>query len=311
MDDSGPVVIVELAADAAKSPNVGTLIDACTVALRRGECTLPSGGASASVSAVASVTFRSVEPTEVLVEVHASGANGASTAREIVFRREDSEGEKWRSIGFTIASLAGELGVQEAPRRRVEPAPPKPAVAAEPKPAPRPVPSVRVFPFHLGARFEVGPGLDRGPVRLGGALTAGFDLPGHVLSAWALAADAFRPGAVGAVDMTWTRFGIGLAAAAPLPFGIEGRAALGVVLERLAATETDAASQVEQSRSRWLSGAEVDGSVRFPRATRLGGLVGGYMVRLSGGTAVISHGVELASSPATEGGLFAGVEVRL
>jgi hypothetical protein len=43
----------------------------------------------------------------------------------------------------------------------------------------------------------------------------------------------------------------------------------------------------------------------------VGGVIGGYLVRLSGGTAVVSHGVELASSPGTEGGAFAGLEVRL
>src|SRR5689334_10675022 len=113
MDDTGPVVIVELAAEAAKSQNVGTLIDACTVALRRGECTLSSGGSSVSAAAVAVVTFASSDPTEVTVEVRAAGPSGGTTSRDLLFRHEDSEGEKWRSIGFTIASLVGALGVQE------------------------------------------------------------------------------------------------------------------------------------------------------------------------------------------------------
>ena len=310
MDDSGPVVIVELAASAAASPNVGALIDACTVALRRGECTMPREGTARSADAVATVTFRSSDPPEVLVEVRAVRSDTA-TSRDLVFRREDSENERWRSIGFTIASLAGVLGVQEAARPPPpEPPPLKPPVP-ERKPAPLPAPPVHLSPFRLGVRFELGPGLDRGPVRFGGALLAGYDLPGRVLSVWALAADAFRPSAVGSVDMNWARFGVGLSAAAPLFSNIEGRVALAVVLERLAASETEAATQVEQSRSRWLSGAELDASLRFPAATRFGGVLGGYVVRLSGGTAVVSHGVQLASSPATEGGLFAGVEVRL
>jgi len=307
MDDSGPVVIVELAAEAAASPSVGTLIDACSVALRRGECTMARGGMNQPADAVAVVTFRSSDPTEVLVEVRAGRGNGA-TSRDIVFRREDSEGEKWRSIGFTIASLAGALGVQEAPRPT--PTPAKSSVPEE-KPAPRPVAPVRLSPFRIGARFELGPGLDRGPVRFGGALVAGYDLPGHVLGACVLAGHALRPAAVGNVDMTWSRFGIGLSAGTALPFGVEARAALGIVLERIAASEIDATTRVEESRSRWLSGVELDGSVRVPAATRVGGVFGGYLVRLSGGTAVVSHGTELASSPATEGGFFAGMEVRL
>jgi hypothetical protein len=44
---------------------------------------------------------------------------------------------------------------------------------------------------------------------------------------------------------------------------------------------------------------------------RVGGVVGGYVVSLSGGTAVMSHGAELASSPGTGVGAFAGLEVRL
>lgn len=309
MDDSGPVVIVELAAEAAASPNVGALIDACTVALRRGKCTKADEG-DGSADATAVVTFRSSDPTEVVVEVRA-GSGNASTSREILFRREDSENEKWRSIGFTIASLAGALGVQEAstlPPPKPMPAPPP---VPERKPTPHAVAPVRFSPVRLGARFEIGPGLDNGPVRFGGALIGGYDLPGRVLGVWALAGHAVRSSAAGNVDMAWSRFGVGLSAAAPLPLGVEGRVSLGVALERIAASETDATTQAEENRSRWLSGAEVDGSVRFPAATRVGGLVGGHLVRLSGGTAVVSHSVELASSPATEGGFFAGIEVRL
>jgi hypothetical protein len=306
MDDAGPVVIVELAAEAAASPNVGALIDACTVALRRGACTT-ANEVGVSADAVAIVTFRSSDPTEVLVEVRADRAN-ASTSRSIVFRHEDTESEKWRSIGFTIASLAGALGVQEAPPPAPKPVPAPPPVP-ERKP-PRPTAPVRLSPFRIGARFELGPGLDNGPVRFGGALGVGYDLPGRVLGVWALAGHAVRSAAVGNVDMAWSRFGIGLSAAAPL-LGLEGRAALGVVLERVAASETDSTTQAEENRSRWLSGVESDASVRFPAASRVGGVLGGYLVRLSGGTAVVSHGVELASSAATEGGFFAGVEVRL
>jgi hypothetical protein len=310
MDDSGPVVIVELAAEAASSPNVGALIDACTVALRRGQCTSARDVTNQSADAVAIVTFRSSDPTEVLVEVRV-GQGNASTSRDISFRREDSEGEKWRSIGFTIASLAGALGVQEAPRPvHPEPTPLKPPVP-EKKPAPRPVAPTRLSPFRIGARLEVGPGLDRGPVRFGGALSADYDLPVRVLGVWALAGHALRSSAVGNVDMGWTRFGVGMSAAAPIPPAIEARVALGVVLERIVASETEATTQVEQSRSRWLSGLELDGSIRLPAATRVGGVLGGYVVRLSGGTAVVSHGVELASSPAVEGGFFVGLEVRL
>lgn len=310
MDDSGPVVIVELAAEAAASPNVGALIDACTVALRRGKCTTAREGMTRPADAVAGVTFRSSDPTEVLIEVRA-GPGDASTSRNIVFRREDSESEKWRSIGFTIASLAGVLGVQEAPPPPTpEPVPAKKPIPKE-KPEPQPIALPRLSPFRVGARFELGPGLDNGPVRFGGALFAGYDLPGRVLGVWGLAGHAVRSSAVGDVDMTWSRFGIGLSGAAPLPLGVEGRAALGVVLERVAASETDATTRAVESRSRWLSGAELEASVRFPAATRFGGVLGGYVVHLSGGTAVVSHGVELASSPATEGGFFAGIEVRL
>src|ERR1041384_3946199 len=111
MDDAGPVVMVELPADAAASPNAATLIDACTVALRRGECTLAHAGERRSLDAVAVVTFRSSDPPEVFVEVRAERRSPPSTSRELVFRPEDSDSERWRSIGFTIASLAGELGV--------------------------------------------------------------------------------------------------------------------------------------------------------------------------------------------------------
>lgn len=322
MDDASPVVIVELPAEAQVSPNVKTLLKACTVALRRGACILssPDGESNPSANAVAVVTFEPEDRLQVLIEVGAQRERRPEwTSRRIVFRPEDSEGEKWRSMGFTIASLAGALGVLERP----EPAQAEPKPVAPPPPAPPPkrteIPHEVVrrpkgatsAPFHLGARFEIGPGLDDGSGRLGGALFGGYDLPGGVLSASALVADAARTSAVSDVDLTWTRFGVGLSAAAKLPLRVEGRGGVLVALERIAATETDAASGSVQTRNRWLSGIELDVSARWPRASPVGGVIGAYLLRLSGGTAVVSHGVALASSPATESGVFLGIEVRL
>jgi hypothetical protein len=157
----------------------------------------------------------------------------------------------------------------------------------------------------------MGPGLNEGPPRFGGALSFGYDLPGRAIGVGMVLAEALRPSAVGAVDMTWTRLGVGMSLSGALPFGTAGRAALLVVAERVAADETDPVTLAEESRSRWLSGVEADLSLRWPRLSRVGGIIGGYAVRLSGGTAVVSHGVELASSPATEGGFLAGIEFRL
>lgn len=315
-----PVIVVELPAEERASPNVATLLSACTVALRRGGCVLEEkNGEGRASNATAVVTFSSAERPRVLVEVTARGDGGpSSTSRRIVFRAEDSESERWRSIGFTIASLAGALGVGEGEQPPPEPAPapatpaetPNPVRAPEPHRPRRQTSAVPLPPVHAGARFEIGPGLDRGPPRLGGALFLGYDLPGRVLSASALAADAVRPLAAGDVDMTWMRVGIGLSASSPLPLESEGRVGLLVVAERIAADETEAVTLREESRSRWLSGMELDLGLRWPRSARVSGLIGGSLVRLSGGTAVVSHGVELASSPATEGGFFAGLEAR-
>lgn len=317
MDDAAPVVVVELPGGERASPNVGTLLRACTVALRRGKCVLPhteSDDSAAEVTAV--VTFQESERPSVLVELTANGDAGQSTSRQIVFRPEDSESERWRSIGFTIASLAGALGGAEPTPEPEKPAPHPPVEAPKPAPPRAPIPRSRpasalLPPFHLGARFELGPGLDRGPPRWGGAIVVGYDLPGRVLSAWALLGDASSPGAARNIDMSWMRAGVGLSAQAPLPAELEGRAALIVVAERIAAHETDPATQFEDSRSRWQSGVELDLALRWPRTARVGGVVGGYVVSLSGGTAVMSHGAELASSPGTGVGAFAGLEVRL
>jgi len=323
MDDASPVVIVELPPDAQTSPNAKTLLKACTVALRRGACVLSASEGEApngSLEAVAVVTFSSADGLQVLIEVGTQRERRPKwTSRQLLFRPEDSDAEKWRSMGFTIASLAGALGIpeREAASETPEPPPRPPAPKAAPPPAPkkretpRPVRTQPLPPFHVGARFETGPGLDNGSFRFGGALFVGYDLPGGVVSLTALGEDAARAGAVADVDMAWTRFGLGLSAAAPLPLDVEGRAGLLIAVEQVGATETDAASQVEESRSRWVSGIELDVSTRWPRASPVGGLFGAYLFRLSGGTAVKSHGAVLASSPATEGGLFLGLEARL
>ena len=322
LDDASPIVIVELPADAQSHPNVKTLLKACTVALRRGECipSSPDGEAPGrSTEAIAVVTFVTSDRLQVLVEVGTQREGRPTwTSRQIVFRPEDSEAERWRSMGFTIASLVGALGIPEG--SSTEPADTTPAPRAQPlapakiveppKREPRPPKPTQPGHFHAGARFETGPGLDNGAFGFGGAVLLGYDLPGGVLAASALAASAARPGAVSDVDMTWTRFGVGLTVAARLPLDLEGRGALLVALERIAATEKDGASLAEETQSRWLSGVEVDVGARWPRTSPVGGLLGGYLVRLAGGTAVKSHGTVLASSPASEIGLFVGVEVR-
>jgi hypothetical protein len=310
MGRMGPVVLVDLPAEQASSPRVPAMLAACTAALRHGECVLSNGGERADARAIAVVTWRDAAQLDVWIEVGARREGQAIwTSRKLDFRPEDAPEEQWRSIGFAIAGLAGAL----------DPALPEPAPASIPRPEPPSTvvahdtatpKTARPLPFRLGGRIEIGPGLDRGAWRVGGVAALQYDLPGQLISVVATAGDAEATGATQSVDMNWARFGLGLAISTPLPAGAEGSAGVLFGLERVAATESDA-SGTSEAKSRWLGGAILDVSVRWPRSSPVGAVLGGQLVRLSGGTAVRSHGEQVASSPATETALLAGLDVRL
>lgn len=311
MGRMGPVVLVDLPAEQASSPRVPAMLSACTAALRHGECVLSNGDERADARAIAVVTWRDAAQLDVWIEVGARREGQAIwTSRRLDFHPEDAPEEQWRSIGFAIAGLAGALDPalpETAPASPpLEPAPPA-VVAHDTATAPK---AARPLPFRLGGRIEVGPGLDRGAWRVGGVAALEYDLPGQLISVVATAGDAEATGAIQSVDMNWARFGLGLAISTPLPAGAEGSAGVLFGLERIAATESDA-SGTSEAKSRWLGGAILDVNVRWPRSSQVGAVLGAQLVRLSGGTAVRSHGEPVASSPATETALLAGLDVRL
>jgi hypothetical protein len=319
--DMSPTVVVMLPAEVAP-PEAQTLVAACTAALRTGQCIVGSDG-DADTIAVATVVLAGNDSVHLAVDVRADASTPARhPSRELVFKEADPIDERWKSVGFAIASLSGggietstgEEAPVESTLRTVAPK----ATSAEPKPASagsvdRAIPVATVSPplgrARVNARFETGPGIEGGPWRVGGALGAGYDLGTRVVGLSALVAYAREPVAVSNVGVSWLTLGAG-ASAALVFFRIEGRIGLSAGARFIRASETDPSTGQEQARSRWLPAGLADLSLKWPADGTLAIFSGVQGVALSGGTAVQSHGMFVGASPAFELGLFVGAELR-
>jgi hypothetical protein len=312
-----PTVVVMLPAADAAAADTRALVTACTAALRTGQCVIGDGSDSATAIAVATVAFGANGRVRIEVDVRASESLPARhPVRELVFHEADPIEERWKSVGFAVAGLSG--GAVEPSPEPPEEAPPEAAVVPvkSPKPGPKATPSdlrpsdeEGEHPLRASARIETGPGLTRGTWRLGGALGAGYDFDDGFWGIDVHASYAANPATVRGVDVSWLTVAAGASVAWTL-FDVEGR--LGALLgaRDVHATESDAASGDQQSRSRWLPVGIVHASARWPASALLGILSGVELRRASGGTAVESHGAYIGSSSALDFGLFLGVEVR-
>jgi len=178
-------VAIEIAPPQASREAVTVLLAACTRAVDETECMLAADATQGS-SAVAIVTWQS--QNRVFVEVGTRrGGRSLWRSRSVQFRAADEPGERWKTLGFAIGTLARSDNTEPAresredPNATAEPAPPekpKPRPAAEPqKPKPyqsqpgesgveRPSATSRRVAIDLGA--SSGPGI--GAWRLGGVL---------------------------------------------------------------------------------------------------------------------------------------------
>ena len=316
-----PTVVVMLPAEVTPA-EAQTLVATCTAALRAGQCIVGSDADDAAI-AVATVVLAGKDSVHLAVDVRpVASAPARHPSRDLVFKEADPVEERWKSVGFAVASLSGG-GLEPIPEEEAPPVegtlrtvPPK-AAPAESKPAtetadraaPVAVPPPPLGRTRVSARFETGPGIEGGPWRVGGALGAGYDLGARVVGLSALVAYAREPVAVGNVGVSW--FTLAAGASAALVFSrIEGRLGLSVGARFMRASETDPSTAEEQAQSRWLPAGIADLSLKWPADGTLAIFSGVQGMALSGGTAVQSHGMFVGASPAFELGLFVGAEVR-
>ncbi|HEX4340213.1 MAG TPA: hypothetical protein VH062_30100 [Polyangiaceae bacterium] len=311
-----PFVVVMLPPGEVAAADSRALVTACTAALRTGQCVVDASGETGAI-AVATISAGASGNVHVEVDVRATeSAPARHVARELTFQDADPVRERWRSVGFAVAGLSGG-GVESAPEEpeTVPPPPPSPPPVAK-KAAPSAPTSASPadyeaseHPFRASARFDAGPGLTRGTWRLGGALGAGYDFDDGFWGIDVLASYAANPASVSGVDVSWATFAGGASVAYTL-FDVEGRLGAMFGARDVRASETDGASGVTQTRSRWLPVGIVDASLRFPATTLLGVLSGIELRRATGGTAVQSHGTYIGASPSVDFGLFVGLQVR-
>jgi hypothetical protein len=105
----GTVVVLMPAAD-IRGSDARTLTASCTAALREGECVVSENATPAAI-AVATVTVRAAGKVHIDVDVRATDASPSRhPSRDLIFRDADPLEERWKSVGFAIASMSGAAG---------------------------------------------------------------------------------------------------------------------------------------------------------------------------------------------------------
>jgi hypothetical protein len=104
-----PLVIVEIGVHDAPPALSAALLQACSASVPRGECKFDDAGDEAPV-AIATVKWDGNAERGVHVEVGARRhGESAWLSKTLQFRAVDPRGERWRSVGLTIATLVREL----------------------------------------------------------------------------------------------------------------------------------------------------------------------------------------------------------
>jgi hypothetical protein len=176
---SAALIVIEIAAPSVSDAELAVLVSACTRAARDAECVLTKNAADEPPSAVAIVSAQAPDKMRVEVGVR-DGDHDTWRTKDFSFLAADESADRWRAIGFAIGTLAES---QPPPPEDSAPAPPAPVAAPQEltlppppplAPKPKPGPGLQLF---VGAAALFGPGLDRPPWRLGGALDALLAVP--------------------------------------------------------------------------------------------------------------------------------------
>jgi hypothetical protein len=297
-------IAVELPPGDVASPGAQALLETCTVGTQtRARCVLSQdAGADDERIAVAIVTWDGAARTGAHVEVGLRyGGLQKWRARDMSFAREDPEVERWRTVGFAIATLAGDLIERgEDASRREAPAAPAPAAPQRAiSGAPPATDSLELPPRSwLDALVSVETGAGSAPAFRGDMNFAHMLDPEHWFVAggvhcaaqW-LGADRLsivRPGA---------SVGIG---AVVLELGRRARVTLRVeaTLELVHVTGTDPATGATARADRLIPGLE-EGLDGVWSASRSVGLVAGVRAaEWTGAVDIRAHGQPVARIPA-------------
>ena len=165
---------------------MAVLVSSCTRAARNAECVLAKNAPEDQPEAVAIVSVQGEDKIRVEVGVR-QGDHDSWRTKDFAFLAADAAADRWRAVGFAIGTLAeGEAAPETAASAASPEPPPAPTPGAVPPlaaPPPSPPPPAERapapasgFPIFVGAASVFGPGLDRGPWRLGASLYADVGL---------------------------------------------------------------------------------------------------------------------------------------
>lgn len=158
---------IEEPSSAEASPELeAALVRACTAAVREGDCAVDRDRPEMQRTAVAVVRW-SAHEHDVRIEFSTENDEGSRTlSRSLSFTDADERRERWRTVGLTIATLAGEAEPATGDKARSAPTelPPARSKHAQPNQAPRSLDAPKLW---LDAGGLVGTALDTASPRYG------------------------------------------------------------------------------------------------------------------------------------------------
>lgn len=283
-----PIVAVQVAPPEAPAALEQRMLEACSSGLRGTRCVRARSEDSSDPRAIAVVSW--VGQSEVNIEVGLGREQPPVwRARNLAFEAGDPEAERWRAIGFTIALLVGDDGVEPA------------AALALPEDAAPAAGADAALPLALEARAVAGAGLVSAAWRWGGEVRLSLLLSDSFFATssvqYALASDEPE------IDVRWldASAGVGLWSAELLD-DVEGRARFELLLENLAVTAQQ--NGVRERQSVWIPGILVGVDVGFRFAPHWVASARLDAFGLDGSTSVTSEGERVAASAGA--GLFLG-----
>jgi len=252
------LIVIEISAPNVSDDALAVLVSSCTRAARGAECVLGKNTPEETPAAVAIVSLQSEDKMRVEVGIR-EGDHDTWRTKEFSFLAADEPADRWRAVGFAIGTLAENNPEPEpAPPPQApsepRPAPLPPATTPPPRISPKPVASPLVFVSALGV---VGPGLDRGPWRIGselGVAVAPARLPIYLTLAGSVSTRFTRDDL--GVSARW--FDVSVGAGIPL-FGKLDHSGLELAASFLVErfdVSIAALSEASDSKARWLFGAQ-------------------------------------------------------
>jgi hypothetical protein len=324
----GPLLIVELPTADTTVPEAAALVRACSQGLGSGRCELSSQSAKPA-AAVAVVSLRGPDAIGALIEVGSRRHESRSwRTQEVVFQPQDERLERFRTLGFAIATLFRETQIEPAQEEGATGEPRRPSSGAARKEAaesktnaeassaaarPNTLPFTR-YPLGwltVGALAAYDDDLPAS-WRLGGRLALGvapFELP-----LFASLSGSYAAGEVPAtseqpeISLSWATVALGAGAYFSLPSDLSARIGVQGVLVDLAAHATEGDRREESQR--WVRGGQLTLELVGLSSRRWGFAAGGELQQLSGGTAIVVHNRDAALVGAFSWTIHAAFELR-